>query len=124
MTTAWHFGRKRPARTWTRTDLTAGAGIVAGVLSIGLVFMPWAHAALVGAFLVALVPAGAGVMCWFDTGGTAAQAALTLVISLAAFSLGSAVLLWTHAWNPHALIILAALGGASCGQRLRSGVSR
>lgn len=111
-------------RTWTRTQATAYAGVVAGVLSVGLVFLPWPPAALLGAFLLALVPTGAGVMCWFDTGETAAQAGLTLVISLAVFSLASAALLWTHVWNPRCLILLAALGGFSCARQLRSGVSR
>lgn len=107
-----------------RTELTAHAGVLASVLATALVLAPWHGAAVIGALLLACVPAGAGVMCWIDAGEAAAQAGLTLVISLAALALASAIMLWAHAWDPKGLLVLVAASLLSCLARLRQGVAR
>jgi hypothetical protein len=102
-----------------RTQLTAYAGVLTSVLAAGLLLTPWHGASAVGALLLACVPAGAGVMCWLDAGETAAQTGLTLIISLATIAVASATMIWAHAWNPRALIVLAVACLVSCLTRLR-----
>ena len=110
--------------TAPRTVPTAYAGILSSVLAAALVLLaPWPPASLAGALLLSCVPAGAAVMCWIDSGEAAAQAGLTLAISLATVAVLSAIMIWTAAWEPHALLGLAALGIASCAYRLRRGAS-
>lgn len=104
--------------TRSRTTITAYAGILAGILATGFIFAPWHGATLVGTLLLATVPAGAGVMCWVDSGEDAAQAGLTLVVSLAIFAIGSAIMIWVSAWHPRALLALAGAGVLSCLVRL------
>ena len=109
----------------SRTEVTAYAGIVASVLATALVLAPsWHGSALVGALVLACVPAGAAVMCWVDSGEGFAQAGLTLVVSLAVFALGSAIMIWAAAWHPQALLALAGVGLASCLARLTRRVHR
>jgi hypothetical protein len=106
--------------TKTRTELTAYAGLISSVLAVALVLgspTPWLG--LVGALLLACVPAGAAVMCWIDAGEDAAQAGLTLALSLTALALASAVMIWLAAWQPHLLLIVAGLAAVSCALRLR-----
>ena len=110
--------------TRPRTELTAICGIAASVLAAALVLAPWHGAAVIGALLLAGVPAGAAVMCWHDAGETAAQVGLTLVISLAALAVASAIMIWTQAWSPRALLVLAAAAVVSCAVRLQRGASR
>jgi hypothetical protein len=107
-----------------RTQATAYAGVLASGFAAALVLAPWHGGAIIGALLLACVPAGAGVMCWFDVGEVAAQAGLTLIISLAALATASAIMIWAHAWEPKALLALAAASVLSCGVRLRRGASR
>jgi hypothetical protein len=108
-----------------RTVLTAYAGILASVLAAALLLAaPWRAATLAGALLLACVPAGAGVMCWIDSGEGAAQAGLTLAISISALAILSAIMIWTSAWEPRALLVLAAVSLVSCSVRLRSEVPR
>jgi hypothetical protein len=103
----------------SRTELTAYAGILGSVLSVALVLgAPWHWLALMGALLLACVPAGAAVMCWLDSGEDAAQAGLTLTLSLAVVAIASAVMIWTTFWQPRALLALAFLGAASSAARL------
>lgn len=110
--------------TAPRTATTAYAGIVSSVLAAALLLLaPWPAASLAGALLLSCVPAGAAVMCWIDSGEAAAQAGLTLAISLAAVAVLSAIMIWTAAWKPHALLGLAAIGVASCAYSLRRGAS-
>jgi len=102
-----------------RTELTAYAGILGSVLSVALVLgAPWHWLALTGALVLACVPAGAAVMCWIDSGEDAAQAGLTLTVSLAVVAIASALMIWTTSWQPRALLALAFLGAASCATRL------
>jgi hypothetical protein len=109
----------------SRTELTAYVGITASALATGLVLAPsWHGSALVGALVLACVPAGAAVMCWVDSGEGYAQAGLTLVVSLAVFTLGSAIMIWAVAWHPRALLALAGVGIASCLARLMRRVDR
>jgi hypothetical protein len=105
----------------TRPETTAYAGILASVAAAALVLAPWHGAAILGALLLACVPAGAGVMCWFDVGEMVAQVGLTLIISLAALAVASAILIWAHAWEPKGLLALAAASVLSCIVRLRRG---
>ncbi|MBV9338231.1 MAG: hypothetical protein JO262_16405 [Solirubrobacterales bacterium] len=108
--------------TTSRTIPTAYAGILASVLAATVLLgAPWPAASLIGAFLLCCVPAGAGVMCWVDAGEAAAQAGLTLAISLASVAILSAIMIWTAAWEPHALLGLAVLSVGSCAYRLRHG---
>jgi hypothetical protein len=109
----------------SRTEVTAYAGIVASVLAAAPVLAPsWHGSALVGALVLACVPAGAGVMCWVDSGEGYAQAGLTLVVSLAVFAVFSALMIWAVAWHPHALLALAGAGLVSCLVRLMRRVHR
>jgi hypothetical protein len=103
-----------------RSELTAYAGLSSSILAIALVLgapTPWLG--LVGALLLACVPAGAAVMCWIDTGDNTAQAGLTLALSLAALALASAIMIWLAAWQPRALLGLAGAAVISCALRLR-----
>ena len=104
-----------------RTELTAYAGLISSFLAVVLVLgspTPWL--ALVGALLLACVPAGAAVMCWIDAGENAAQAGLTLALSLTALALASAIMIWAATWQPRLLLVLAALATLSCALRLRA----
>ena len=105
-----------------RTELTAYAGILASGVAVALVLgAPWHVMALAGSLLLAAVPAGAAVMCWVDSGENVAQAGLILVVSLTAFSIASAIMIWTDAWHPQALFALAAASIVSCAARLQWG---
>lgn len=103
-----------------RTELTAYAGVLASVAAVVLTLTaPLPALALIGALMLACIPAGAAVMCWIDSGENVAQAALTLILSLTAFSLASALMIWVAAWHPRALLMLAAASAVSCLARLR-----
>jgi hypothetical protein len=103
----------------TRTGLTACAGVAASAAALVLMLAaPWHGAALAGGLLLASVPAGAGVMCWIDSGEGFAQAGFTLVLSLALTAIASAVMVWLAAWHPRSLLALAVAGGVSCAARL------
>ena len=58
-------------------------------------------------------------MCWIDTGENAAQAGLTLALSLTVLALASAIMIWLSAWEPRALLALAGAALISCALRLR-----
>jgi hypothetical protein len=104
----------------TRTRMTAIAGIGASLVSPALVLLaPAGWPTLLGALVLAAVPAGAAVMCWLDSGDVSAQAGLTLTISLAALAIVSALMIWADAWHPRMLLILALAGLLSCGVRLQ-----
>ena len=110
--------RSEASMTRSRTEVTAYAGLSASVLAVALVLIaptPWLG--LIGALLLACVPAGAAVMCWIDSGEDAAQAGLTLAISLSVLAIVSAIMIWTSAWEPRALLVLAA----SASSHARSG---
>ena len=108
-----------------RTEVTAYAGIVGSASAVALVLgAPWHWSALVGALVLACVPAGAAVMCWVDSGENVAQAGLTLTVSLAVVAIASAVMIWTNSWQPRALLALAVLSAVSCALRLRWSVDR
>ncbi len=106
--------------TKTRTEATAYAGLAASLLAVALVLIaPTAWLALIGALLLACVPAGAAVMCWIDSGENAAQAGLILAVSLTVLALASAVMIWLASWQPRALLVLAGAAVVSCALRLR-----
>jgi hypothetical protein len=108
-----------------RTELTAYAGVLASAVALVLTLTaPVPALALIGAIVLACVPAGAAVMCWIDSGENLAQAALTLILSLTAFCLASALMIWAAAWHPRALLVLAAASAVSCLARLRSADAR
>jgi hypothetical protein len=111
--------------TKTRTELTAYAGLLGSIVAAALVLAAPGHPlALVGALMLACVPGGAAVMCWIDSGENTAQAGLTVVVSLSLFALASAIMIWAAAWQPRALLALAAIGAVSCTVRLRRRVTR
>ena len=106
--------------TRPRSELTAYVGLSSSVLAVALVLgapTPWLG--LVGALLLACVPAGAAVMCWIDAGENAAQAGLTLALSLTVLALVSAIMIWLSAWEPRGLLVLAGAAVISCALRLR-----
>ena len=105
----------------SRTGLTAWAGIAVSVAAVILLAVPGRGPRLAGAFLLACGPAGAAVMCWVDSGEGLVQAGLTLVLSLAATAVVSAVMIWLTAWQPRALFAFAVIGVASCAARLVRG---
>jgi drug/metabolite transporter (DMT)-like permease len=108
-----------------RTEFTAYVGLISSFLAVVLVLTsptPWL--ALIGALLLACVPAGAAIMCWIDAGENAAQAGLTLALSLTVLALASSIMIWLAAWHPRLLLVLAALAALSCALRLlRSNVT-
>lgn len=109
----------------SRTEQTAYAGILCSVVAVALLLSaPWHWLALAGALMLACVPAGAAVMCWVDSGEDAAQAGMTLVLSLAVVAIASALMIWTAAWHPSALYVLAGASTVSCATRLWQRVSR
>jgi hypothetical protein len=63
-------------------------------------------------------------MCWVDSGEGLVQAGLTLVLSLAATAVASAVMIWLTAWQPRALFAFAVIGVVSCAARLVRGGRR
>jgi hypothetical protein len=102
-----------------RTELTAYAGLSSSAVAVALVLAaptPWLG--LIGALLLACVPVGAAVMCWIDAGEDAAQAGLTLAVSLTLWALASAVMIWLSSWQPRALLVLAGAAAISCVLRL------
>jgi hypothetical protein len=101
-----------------RTELTAWAGIAASVAAVVLLVVPGPGTTLAGALLMACVPAGAAVMCWFDSGDGVMQAGLTLVLSLAATAITSAAMIWLAAWHPRALLAFPVACYLSCRVRL------
>lgn len=111
--------------TRTRTELTAYVGILASVASTAFVLgAPWHWLAFAGALALACIPGGAAVMCWIDSGEDAAQAGLTLVVSLALFTIASAIMIWLAAWHPSTLVALAGVCIVSCLARLRRAPAR
>lgn len=119
--TAW-----QPTADDRRVVATAWSGIAASILAALLILVATGRwPALLGALLAATVPVGAAVMCWLDSGDAFSQAGLTLVLSLAATAIFSAVLIWSTAWQPVALFAVFLIAGAgSCIVRLitRGGV--
>jgi hypothetical protein len=105
----------------SRTGLTAWAGIAISVAAVILLVVPGRGPRLAGAFLLACGPVGAAVMCWVDSGEGLVQAGLTLVLSLAATAVVSAVMIWLTAWQPRALFAFAVIGVVSCAARLVRG---
>lgn len=106
--------------TKTRTELTAYAGLLSSILAVALVLIaptPWLG--LAGGLLLVCVPGGAAVMCWIDTGENAAQAGLTVAVSLTGLGLASAIMIWLSAWEPRGLLVLACAAVISCALRLR-----
>jgi len=111
--------------TRSRTERTAYAGILCSVGAVVLLLVaPWHWLALAGALVLACVPAGAAVMCWIDSGEDAAQAGLTLVLSLTVIAIASALMIWTAAWHPRVLLVLAGASTVSCAARLRQRASQ
>lgn len=111
--------------TRSRTELTAYAGILGSLVAVALVLgAPWHWLALTGALVLACVPAGAAIMCWVDSGEDAAQAGLTLALSLTVIALASALMVWTASWHPQMLLVLAGASTVSCAARLWPSASR
>ena len=111
--------------TQSRTERTAYVGVVCSVVAVlALLAAPWHWLALAGALVLACVPAGAAVMCWIDSGEDAAQVGLTLVLSLTGIAIASALMIWTAAWHPQVLLVLAGASTVSCAARLRQRASR
>jgi O-antigen/teichoic acid export membrane protein len=119
-------GPMRVSGTRSRTESTAYIGITCSVLVLAFVYAsPWHWLKLVGAMILACVPAGAAIMCWIDAGEGVAQAGLTLTLSLTTMALLSALMIWTSTWHPYILMIIVTIATVlSCGERARQGTSR
>ena len=102
-----------------RTIATAWVGLAVAVGAPALMLAAPGHAVTLGAVLV-LAAAGFGpaVTCRLDTGDAIAQVAATVVLSLAAFALAAAGLIWLAWWHPAALAALAVPTAASCLHRI------
>lgn len=62
-------------------------------------------------------------MCWIDTDFGIVQAGLTLVVSLAITAISTSVMIWSAAWHPKVLVIIAFASALSCVSRLwRKGI--
>jgi hypothetical protein len=118
--TAGHLIPSVAAVGESRTVMTAWAGIAASVVAVTLILVGPGHGpALAGALLLACVPVGAAVMCWVDCGDGFAQAGLTLVLSLAATAIASALMIWLATWHPSGLLaVFPAVSTVSCAVRL------
>jgi len=102
-----------------RTAMTARVGVLVGVLApIVVLVSRWSTVGLLAMLLFAVAGLGPGITCRFDAGDPYAQAALTVMISLAAFALGATILIWLAAWHPATLLLLAIPSVLSCLQRL------
>ena len=109
------------ATAWTRTELTALAGISISIAALVLVLLvPRPGSALAGALLMACVPAGAAVMCWVDSGDGVVQAGLTLVLSLAVTGITGTAMIWLKAWHPYVLLAFPSACISSGVVRLRN----
>lgn len=73
---------------------------------------------MVGTFAFALLGVGPAITCWLDSGDVAAQAALTVGLSLAAFACTATVLIWAAYWHPKLIFLLAVPAGGACALRL------
>ncbi len=105
-----------PSRTLTTARLGIGGSALASALALAQI----GHgSSLVGILAIALFGLGPAVTCWLDTGDNAAQLALTVALSLAAFALCSAVLVWLAFWHPMLLVLLSVPTVVSCALRLR-----
>jgi hypothetical protein len=77
------------------------------------------HAVTLGAVLILAVAGfGPALTCRLDTGDGVAQLAATVALSLAAFALTAAGLIWLAWWHPAALAALAVPSGVSCLHRI------
>ena len=104
----------------SRTLTTARLGIGGPALASALALAQLGRgSSLVGMLVIALFGLGPAATCWLDTGDNAAQIALTIALSLAAFALGSAVLVWLAFWHPILLVLLSVPTVVSCALRLR-----
>ena len=115
-----HWSPDPEGQTKRLTELTAYGGIGLTAIALVLVFaIPTPSLKLVGALMLAGIPAGAAVMCWVDAGEIAAQLGLTIVTSVTLVALGSAAMIWVNYWRPHVLLaVVVAMVVVSCTARL------
>lgn len=101
--------------TRRRTLVTAWIGLAVAVGAPALMLAAPGHAVtLVAIFVLAAAGFGPAVTCRIDTGDAVAQLAATVVLSLAAFALAAAGLIWLAWWHPAALAALAVPTVVSC----------
>ena len=115
--------RRRPAPPWPeaqrRMIATAWVGLAVAVLAPALMLAAPGHSLTLGAvLLLAVAGFGPAVTCRLDTGDGVAQLAATVALSLAAFALTAAGLIWLAWWHPAALAALALPSGVSCLHRI------
>ncbi len=111
--------RTSPLTADGRARVTAWIGVLVGVLApIAILESPWPSVRLVGALVFVLVGAGPGITCWLNAGDSYVQAALTIVLSAAAFALAAVGMIWLSAWHPTWLVLLAVPSVLSCLYRL------
>jgi O-antigen/teichoic acid export membrane protein len=119
----WSSPRRSPTPRWPeapgRTIVTAWIGLAVAVCAPALMLAAPEHDVTLAAVLV-LAAAGFGpaVTCRLDTGDAVAQLAATVVLSLAAFALAAAGLIWLAWWHPAALAALAVPTVVSCLHRI------
>ena len=104
------------SRTLTTARLGVGVPALASAVALAQV---GSGPSVIAMVVVALFGLGPAATCWLDTGDGAAQLALTVALSLAAFSLCAAVLVWLAFWHPMLLVLLSVPTVFSCALRLR-----
>ena len=96
---------------WLGLAVAAGAPV--------LMLTSASHAVSLGAMMVVAVAGfGPAVTCRLDTGDAVAQLAVTVAVSLAAFALTAAGLIWLAWWHPAALAALVVPTVVSCLHRI------
>jgi len=122
-TQRWGAPRAAATAAWPdaqrRTIVTAWIGLAVAVCAPALMLAAPQHdVTLVAVLLLAAAGFGPAVTCRLDTGDAVAQLAATVVLSLAAFALAAAGLIWLAWWHPAALAALAIPTIASCLHRI------
>jgi hypothetical protein len=119
----WRSSPRSATARWPdapgRTLVTAWIGLAVAVGAPALMLAAPGHAVtLVAVLVLAAAGFGPAVTCRLDTGDDIAQVAATVVLSLAAFALAAAGLIWLTWWHPAALAALAVPTVLSCLHRI------
>jgi hypothetical protein len=102
-----------------RARITAWVGVLVGVLApIAVLESRWPALGLAATLAFVLAGSGAGITCWLNIGDSYVQAALTMVLSAAAFALAAVGMIWLTDWHPRWLLCLAVPSVLSCLYRL------
>ena len=102
-----------------RTAATALVGVAIGILAPAVVLAsPWRPVSFAATLIFVIAGLGPGITCRIDARDVFAQLALTLVVSLTAFALAAAIMIWLASWHPVVFLLLAIPSVCSCSLRL------